>query len=70
MAVISLPDDKWGEVINVVVALVKAKEQDSAELRTFAEPHLTKFKLPSKWNIVPALARNPAGKVLKFVLKQ
>jgi fatty-acyl-CoA synthase len=40
------------------------------ELREFAEPLLARYKLPLGLHIVDALPRNPAGKVLKFVLKE
>ena len=69
VAVIGLPDEKWGEAVTAVVALREGKELTLEELRAFAEPLLAKYKLPLRLHIVEALPRNPAGKVLKFVLK-
>jgi fatty-acyl-CoA synthase len=70
VAVIGMPDEKWGEAVTAVVALVEGGELSLEELRTFAESHLARYKLPTRLHMVPALPRNPAGKVLKFVLKE
>jgi fatty-acyl-CoA synthase len=70
VAVIGLPDDKWGEAVTAVIALVQGTDLNLEELRSFAESHLARYKLPIKLHKVPALPRNPAGKVLKFVLKE
>jgi fatty-acyl-CoA synthase len=70
VAVIGLPDDKWGEAVTAVIALVEGADLNLEDLRGFAESHLARYKLPIKLHKVPALPRNPAGKVLKFVLKE
>ncbi len=70
VAVIGLPDDKWGEAVTAVVALKEGSELSLEELREWASDHLAKYKLPLRLHIVDALPRNPAGKVLKFVLKE
>ena len=53
-----------------MVALVEGKALTIEELREFAGPFLAKYKLPLRLHLVEALPRNPAGKVLKFVLKE
>lgn len=70
VAVIGLPDEKWGEAVTAVVALVEGAELTLEQLRGFAESHLARYKLPTRLHMVTALPRNPAGKVLKFVLKE
>lgn len=70
VAVLGLPDEKWGEAVTAVVALHSGKELTLEELRAFAEPFLARYKLPLRLHIVEALPRNPAGKVLKFVIKE
>lgn len=70
VAVLGLPDEKWGEAVTAVVALHEGKSLTLEELRAFAEPYLAKYKLPLRLHVVDALPRNPAGKVLKFVLKE
>lgn len=70
VAVIGLPDEKWGEAVTAVAALHKGQTLSLEELRDFAEPMLAKYKLPLNLHIVDVLPRNPAGKVLKFKLKE
>jgi fatty-acyl-CoA synthase len=70
VAVIGLPDEKWGEAVTAVVALHKGKSLTIEELRSFAETRLAKYKLPLRLHLMDALPRNPAGKVLKYVLKE
>ncbi len=70
VAVIGTPDEKWGEAVTAVVALHEGQSLTLEELREFAGHHLARYKLPLRMEIVEALPRNPAGKVLKFVLKE
>ncbi len=70
VAVLGLPDEKWGEAVTAVVALHEGRELTLEQLRAFAEPFLARYKLPLRLHTVDALPRNPAGKVLKFVLKE
>lgn len=70
VAVLGLPDEKWGEAVTAVAALQEGQTLTLEELRAFAESQLAKYKLPLRLHLVDALPRNPAGKVLKFVLKE
>ncbi|MCB1705340.1 MAG: long-chain fatty acid--CoA ligase [Halioglobus sp.] len=70
VAVIGLPDEKWGEAVTAVVALREGHTLTLEELRSFADSMLARYKLPLRMHVVDALPRNPAGKVLKFVLKE
>ncbi|MEH6588258.1 MAG: long-chain fatty acid--CoA ligase [Halioglobus sp.] len=70
VAVIGTPDEKWGEAVTAVVALNEGATLTLEELREFAGEHLARYKLPLRLEIVDVLPRNPAGKVLKFVLKE
>ena len=69
IAVIGLPDEQWGEVVVAVAALRQDSNLDLEELRNFATDRLARYKLPRRLEIVAALPRNPAGKVLKFELR-
>jgi fatty-acyl-CoA synthase len=69
IAVIGLPDEQWGEAVVAVAALKQGSQLNLEELRTFATDRLARFKLPRRLEIVAALPRNPAGKVLKFELR-
>ena len=70
VAVIGLADEKWGEAVTAVVALNEGHELTLEGLREFSNGHLARYKIPLRLHIVDALPRNPAGKVLKYVLKE
>ena len=70
VAVIGLPDPKWGEAVTAVVALNPNTSLTLESLREFATPLLARYKLPLGLHIVDQLPRNPAGKVLKFKLRE
>ena len=70
VAVIGLSDEKWGEAVTAVAALKEESSLTLEELRDFAADHLAKYKIPLRLHIVDELPRNPAGKVLKYVLKE
>jgi fatty-acyl-CoA synthase len=70
VAVIGLPDERWGEAVVAVVALKGGHSLALETLRDWATEKLARYKLPSRLEIVDALPRNPAGKVLKFELRR
>ncbi|MCV7417250.1 fatty-acid--CoA ligase FadD5 [Mycolicibacterium litorale] len=73
VAVIGRPHEKWGEVPVAVVAVDPAGRQQGlslADLDDFLTERLARYKHPKALEIVEALPRNPAGKVLKTELRQ
>jgi fatty-acyl-CoA synthase len=70
VAVIGLPDEKWGEAVTAIAVLEKGTSLDLEELRAFAGDSLARYKLPTELRFVDILPRNPAGKVQKFKLKE
>jgi fatty-acyl-CoA synthase len=69
VAIIGLPDDRWGEAVTAVVALKADQQLTLDQLRDFGGERLAKYKLPIRLETIDALPRNPAGKVLKFELR-
>jgi fatty-acyl-CoA synthase len=70
VAVIGLPDEKWGEAVAAVVALKPGQTLELEALREFAGASLARYKLPRQLHTVDELPRNPAGKVLKYRLRE
>lgn len=71
VAVIGRPDERWGEVPVAVVALGAGEKADLdlRELDGFLTERLARYKHPKALEVVDALPRNPAGKVLKTELR-
>ena len=70
VAVIGLPDDRWGEIVVAVVAPKPDATVTVEDLRAFAGDRLARFKLPTRLELVDVLPRTPSGKVLKYELRE
>ena len=72
-AVIGVPDERWGETVKAVVVRAPGAGQDdaalAAELIAATRDRLAHYKCPTSVEFVPALPRNPSGKVLKRELR-
>ena len=71
VAVIGRPHEKWGEVPIAVAAVAAGRPQKLSieDLDEFLNARLARYKHPKGLEIVEALPRNPAGKVLKTELR-
>jgi long-chain acyl-CoA synthetase len=69
VAVIGVPDEKWGEVPKAFIVLNAGCELVSEELHAFAASHLGRYKLPKYYEAIDQLPLNGAGKVLKTQLR-
>ncbi len=70
VAVIGVPDERWGEVPRAVVVAANGATLDTADLLAWCRERLAGFKCPKAIELVAELPRNPTGKVLKRVLRQ
>jgi acyl-CoA synthetase (AMP-forming)/AMP-acid ligase II len=69
VAVIGVPDDKWGETVKAVVVLKPSPQAAAADIIAFGKTRLAGYKCPTSVDFVAALPRNSSGKVLKKELR-
>lgn len=69
VAVVGVPHSVLGEEVKAVVVLRRGATEDSEALRAWCAPRLASFKVPDHWEFRAELPRNPAGKVLKNLLR-
>lgn len=70
IAVVGVPDPKWGESVCAVVALHDGTELSLEEARDFAAKSLARYKLPSRLVIFESIPRNGAGKLDKPLIRK
>ena len=68
VAVIGVPDEKWGEVVKAVVSVEGSASPE--EIIAFARERLAAYKCPKTVDITDELPRNPTGKILKKELRK
>lgn len=69
VAVIGVPDDKWGETVMGVISLRPGATFDEADVIAWARARIAAFKAPTSIAVVDALPKNAAGKLLKTELR-
>jgi long-chain acyl-CoA synthetase len=69
VAVIGVPDEKWGEVPMAIVVRKADVAVTEDEIIAFAKERLAGFKCPKSVSWIDALPRNPSGKILKKDLR-
>lgn len=70
VAVIGVPDEKWGESVKACVVLKPGASAEAAAIIAFAREQIAHYKCPKSIDFLPALPRNPSGKLLKYQLRK
>ncbi|WP_424341193.1 AMP-binding protein [Henriciella sp.] len=65
VAVIGVPDARWGEALLACIIPEDRRHLDPEELRDFLKGRLASFKIPRLFEFVDAFPMNASGKVLK-----
>ncbi len=69
VAVIGIPDEKWGETVKALVVPRESMPVSEAEIIEHCRQHLASYKKPQSVEFLPGLPKNAYGKVLKRELR-
>jgi acyl-CoA synthetase (AMP-forming)/AMP-acid ligase II len=70
VAVIGIPDEKWGELVTALVVTTPGSTLTSDEVIIWCKSKLAGYKCPKKVEFRTELARTATGKLQKFKLRE
>lgn len=69
VAVIGVPDERWGESVKALVVPVAGSHPDPSDIIAWARERIAGYKIPKSVDFIEVLPRNPSGKVLRRELR-
>lgn len=69
VAVIGVPDERWGEAVKACIVLKPGAKAEANEIIAFAKTRIASYKVPKSIDFIAALPRNPSGKILRRELR-
>ena len=70
VAVIGVPDDKWGEAVVAIVVPELGATLVASEIIAYTRERIAGYKAPKRIEIIEELPRNATGKILKRELRR
>jgi acyl-CoA synthetase (AMP-forming)/AMP-acid ligase II len=70
VAVIGVPDEKWGELVTAIVVLAEGRTATAEEIIAHCRSRLAGYKAPKRVEFRDELARTATGKIQKFKLRE
>jgi len=70
VAVIGVPDERWGEAIKAVVVIEPGQQVTPEALIAFCKTHIAAYKCPKSIDFVDELPKSSIGKILRREVKQ
>jgi fatty-acyl-CoA synthase len=70
VGVVGVPDPLWGDAVKAFIVLRPGEHVTPRELTIFLRNRIADYKVPSRWQFIETLPRNPGGKILRRVLRE
>jgi acyl-CoA synthetase (AMP-forming)/AMP-acid ligase II len=70
VAVIGVPDEKWGEAVKAIVVKAAGEDPSPESIIAWARERIAAYKCPKSIDFIDALPRNPSGKILRKDLRE
>ena len=68
VAVIGVPDDRWGEAVKAII-VPDGDAPDPAAIAAWARARIAAYKVPKSYDFATSLPRNASGKILRRELR-
>lgn len=70
VAVVGVPDEKWGEAVKAIVVLKPDSAATPEDIIAFTRARIAGYKVPKSVDFIAELPRNPSGKILRRELRE
>src|ERR1700712_636389 len=70
VAVIGVPDDKWGEMVTALVVVAEGESVTAEDIVAHCRGRIAGYKIPKRVEFRDAIPRTATGKIQKFKLRE